>query len=318
MVSRTGISIAPPDLCSWARRGAIIVPHTIFGPSVWKRTDFRHESEWTRVFPTNELALNATMGCVRRDLLAGRGFCVLRGLEVDRHDFDALRLAFWRLAAHLGEIIPQNADGDLLRCVTDLGDEVTGSQDAPRALGHRGRARMLPHSDSSDIVALLCARQARIGGGNSVSSSMAIHNEILRTHPEYLNPLYEGFYFDLTGKTKTDDGRTDHRIPVFSCDKTGLSCMFNKSRIETGMRRAGIPLNDFQQAAIDYLNSLAMHEEFAIPLRLIPGDILLLNNHSTLHAREQYEDWPEPDRKRLMLRLWVNLNSERKEAQALK
>lgn len=174
---------------------------------------------------------------------------------------------------------------------------------------------MFPHTDSSDIAGLLCVRQAKEGGGNTVSSSMAIHNEILRTHPEYLSPLYDGFHFDLTGKSGKGDSITDRRIPVFSLGPDGLCCMFNKSRIELGMRKYGMPLDDLQQSAVNYLNELAMREEFAIALRLLPGDILFLNNHCTLHAREEYEDWPEPHRKRLMLRLWLNVrvahNSER-------
>ena len=37
-----------------------------------------------------------------------------------------------------------------------------------------------------------------------------------------------------------------------------------------------------------------------------PGDIQWLNNHVILHSRTAYEDHPEPERKRLLLRLWLN------------
>jgi hypothetical protein len=37
-----------------------------------------------------------------------------------------------------------------------------------------------------------------------------------------------------------------------------------------------------------------------------PGDIQLLNNFVTLHTRRAYEDWPEPERKRHLLRLWLH------------
>jgi hypothetical protein len=36
------------------------------------------------------------------------------------------------------------------------------------------------------------------------------------------------------------------------------------------------------------------------------GDIQILNNHVTLHSRRGFEDWPEPERKRHLLRLWLN------------
>ena len=308
----------------------------VAGPSVWKRTDFRSDADWTRLLDKDELceldsaaqrvkphgiepeevrtnlcnpsALTATMRGVRGDLLEGRGFCVLRGVGVEGYGVSALEFVCWQLGAHLGEIIPQNADGDLLRYVTDIGDDSIYGENGPRAPSHRGSAPMLPHSDSSDIVALFCVRQAKTGGGNTVCSSMRIHNEILHKYPEYLQPLYEGFYFDLTGKTKDGDSITHQRIPVFNFSGSRASCTFNKSRIEVGMKKVGMPLNNLQQAAVNYLNHLAMHEEFAIPLRLLPGDILLLNNQCTLHAREAYEDWPEPNRKRLMLRLWLTVS----------
>jgi hypothetical protein len=39
-----------------------------------------------------------------------------------------------------------------------------------------------------------------------------------------------------------------------------------------------------------------------------PGDIQLISNHVILHARSEYQDWPEPARKRHLLRLWLSLD----------
>jgi hypothetical protein len=32
-----------------------------------------------------------------------------------------------------------------------------------------------------------------------------------------------------------------------------------------------------------------------------------LNNHTTLHSRTRFEDWPDPSQRRWLLRLWLNL-----------
>jgi hypothetical protein len=40
-------------------------------------------------------------------------------------------------------------------------------------------------------------------------------------------------------------------------------------------------------------------------MELQPGDIQLVHNHTILHDRTAFEDWPEPERKRHLLRLWV-------------
>lgn len=44
---------------------------------------------------------------------------------------------------------------------------------------------------------------------------------------------------------------------------------------------------------------------------LEPGDILMMNNYTVLHARTPFEDWETPERQRLLLRLWLNLCSRR-------
>ena len=36
-----------------------------------------------------------------------------------------------------------------------------------------------------------------------------------------------------------------------------------------------------------------------------PGDVQLVHNHTMLHDRTGFEDWPEPERRRHLLRLWL-------------
>ena len=40
-------------------------------------------------------------------------------------------------------------------------------------------------------------------------------------------------------------------------------------------------------------------------MELQPGDIQLVHNHTILHDRTAFEDYPEPDLKRHLLRVWV-------------
>ena len=40
-------------------------------------------------------------------------------------------------------------------------------------------------------------------------------------------------------------------------------------------------------------------------MRLEPGDIQLVHNHTLLHDRTAFTDWPEPERRRHLLRLWL-------------
>ena len=38
-----------------------------------------------------------------------------------------------------------------------------------------------------------------------------------------------------------------------------------------------------------------------------PGEASFLNNYAVMHARSEFEDWDEPEKKRLMLRLWLDV-----------
>ena len=241
---------------------------------------------------------------VQQQLFVDRGIILIRGLCQEGIDLSGLRRICLALGRCIGDVAAQNSDGDLIRCVTDLGHK--GFSDDNRARGHRGRARMFPHSDSADIVGLLSVRDAKSGGANIFCSSAAIYNDIASTRPEYLEVLTRGFHFDLSGKSETNQDYSDARVSVFSVQHGSFSCSFNKSRIELGMKKAGVEISDLERVAINHLQELALSEVLALQMYLRPGDVILLNNHYTLHAREGYEDWTEPLRKRLLLRFWIN------------
>jgi len=56
---------------------------------------------------------------------------------------------------------------------------------------------------------------------------------------------------------------------------------------------------------MDVIETIANDPEFHVEMDFRPGDIQLLNNAVILHAREAYDDFPEPERKRHLLRLWL-------------
>ncbi len=310
-----------------------LAPDFVTGPEVWKRSGIRDASRWSVDLTAVELReferdvtevdvpkgvagrgdeariFSSTVDAIRAHLFDGPGFVVVRGLEVC--DLTALQRMYCALGARLGEIVPQNADGDTLRRVTDAPQRATHRQNDAARRGHQGRAAMHPHNDSADVVGLLCVRQAKTGGATRVVSSMAVYNEILQTRPEFLGALCAGFHFDLAGKTK--GGRTTSDcLPVFGNRQGRLLCTFNKVRIEVGMRKARLPLDDVQRAAIGYMNDLAMSDDFSVKFLLSPGEILFLNSHVTLHGRDEFEDWSAPERRRLLLRLWVNTSPPQK------
>lgn len=297
------------------------------GLSVWKTADLTSDKSWVHHIAAGQLAaLRATidsgfqitggrvpeklcllpgwehtLGAARNELYAGRGIFLLRRLSMEVHDTEKYEVLLLGLASHLGNLAAQNATGDIVRRVMDVRGEST---DTGQARGHRGRAEMEPHSDSADVVGLYCLNPAKHGGETYVCSSAALFNEIRDHRPEFVPPLRNGFHFDLTGKTAR--GFSERRLPVFAFENERLSCHFNKNRIEAGMARAGLPFTASEQAALEYLNRLAMRPDLSFRFQLQAGDLLFLNNNAVLHGRESFEDWPEVGRKRLLLRVWLN------------
>ncbi len=258
-------------------------------------------------FPLGSLA--DTIASWANTIEYGRGFVLVRGLDPTSYDETALMALYWGLSVHLGTPIPQNAQGQLIGHVRDTGR----SYQANNVRGYTTKAELKAHCDASDVVGLLCRHPAKQGGESLVASSPAVFNYIQAEHPEYLPHLMGGFHFDLRGEGVTDDPNetTFNRVPVFSWYGGRLSCRYNGKTIIDGMRKAGSPLEGTALAAVQAVGEIAMSAPFRYDMVFQQGDIQLLSNHSILHARSAFEDWPEPERRRDLWRVWLNVDNGR-------
>lgn len=237
----------------------------------------------------------------------GRGFFLLTGLPPERFDEDDREAVFWGIGTHLGRPVSQNSHGELLGRVMDQG-RTYGSANTR---GYQTRARLDFHTDRCDLVGLLCQRRAKEGGLSSVVSTMAVHDEIRRTRPDLLPILYRGFHYSEREAADSPEGVSPRPIPVFSEHRGVLSCRFIRNPIETGAQRRGVPLAGPEREALDLMSALCAREDMRLDMMLEPGDMQFCNNYTTAHARTEFEDWPEPERRRLMLRLWLSFEERR-------
>lgn len=77
--------------------------------------------------------------------------------------------------------------------------------------------------------------------------------------------------------------------------------------IRDSQRHASAPrLSAAQRDAIDLIDEIAADPSFHLDMEFRPGDIQWLKNSAILHARTEFEDFPEPERKRHLLRLWLS------------
>jgi len=98
--------------------------------------------------------------------------------------------------------------------------------------------------------------------------------------------------------------------PVFGVHKGRFSSQYSRSYIESAQKFHATPrLRKEQDEALDLLADLA--SELCLQTRMEPGDIQLLNNHVTYHSRTAIVDFDEPDKKRLVYRLWLSTPESR-------
>jgi hypothetical protein len=249
-------------------------------------------------------AFGSRVASIGEEVENGRGMYLLRGLPVARWGALETARALWGIGTYLGRAIPQNARGDLVGHVRDEGKELND----PNARGYQTRVAQSLHVDRCDVVGLLCVNKAKSGGMSRVVSSLRVHNELLERHPWHLGALYTPFAIDLRGEERAGEPPVYYR-PVYSYFGGALSCGANATYIRSGQERVGRPLNAAQAEAIDTF--YAVCERHTLSMDLEPGDFQLLNSYVTLHDRTAYDDYDEPERKRHMLRLWLDVPNRR-------
>jgi hypothetical protein len=307
----------------------IELPPALGGSSAWYGPDIAEPSEWIQPLSAAELAeiesasqrlaqreidwqtlrrddfplpaLERRLSGMLRDVLEGRGFVLLRGLPVERWGRRLSAIAFLGLGLHWGNLRSQNAHGHLLGHVKDLG---LSSRD-PSVRIYQTRERQNYHTDSCDVVGLLCLHPAKAGGLSSLVSSVTMFNEMRKRRPALARVLFERIETDRRGEVPAGQ-KPFFSIPVFNWYSGLLSTIYHRSYIESARRFPDVPpLRPEQIEALDLFDELANDPALHLRMEFQPGDVQLVHNHTLLHDRTAFEDWPEPERKRHLLRLWL-------------
>ena len=246
--------------------------------------------------------LNQAASEWRESLARGLGFLLLEGLPVASWSVPRAETAFWLLGHLVGVPGAQNAQEELLGHVRDYGEKSTD----PNARLYRTPKEIGFHCDAADVVGLMCLQTAAEGGASRIASSVAIWNELLRTHPESARLLFEPFAVD-----RRDEQPQGHR-PFFEMPP----CRFGPDRVlrtfyHSEYFRSVERLEEFgklspeRHEALDRYDAIGHDPRFRLDMELSRGDVQLLSNHSIVHARTGYQDKQESPRH--LLRLWLSL-----------
>ena len=324
-------------------RDEIAIPSKpIAGESAWKGATLKDPAKWQYVFTDADIselelalhyvrengmdmlqirskldfplqALGKTFEKLRQNVLYGNGVLLLRGLPIDRYSKQDVATIYYGIGLYLGYPVSQNAQGQLLGHVIDLGaeSEADASGDKPKVFfhtkgrGYNTRERFRFHCDKSDLVGLLCMHPAKQGGQSLMVSSVAIHNEIMARRPDLLEVLYQPFWTSRQQEVPSG-GRPYFQMPVFHFHKGEFICHYTRTWIESCKQFSELPPQTPQQKeALDLFDELAEDPAFQLPMDLERGDIQFLNNHTVLHTRTAYEDFEDPELKRHLLRLML-------------
>ena len=302
----------------------------IEGPAAWYGPDMDANQEWVRVFSGAELAeLDAAMrgiqaqgleviditrerfvlptlapvlNEIRQELLNGRGFTLLRGIPVDEYTTEEAAMVYYGLGVHLGHPVPQNAKGHVLGHVKDLGYH---HEDTSVRI-YQTTVRQTFHTDGCDFVGLLCLKPAKKGGLSSIVSSTTIFNEMYKRRPDLAAVMFQPLAVDRRGEVPEGyKGYFD--MPPLTWFEGKLSGYYVRRYIQSAERFDDVPkLTEKTLEALDLFDELANDDALRLDMEFRPGDIQVLHNHQILHDRTAFEDWPEPERKRHLLRLWLS------------
>jgi len=246
--------------------------------------------------------IKALVAGLDREIRVGRGAVLLSGLTRDTHSEEDMERVYWGIGISLGDPAVQSALGERLGHVRHVKDD-------PVARGYRSNEELTAHTDSHRIVGLMCLQRGETGGHSRIVSSLAIHNEILATRPDLLEPLYEGYYFAIAEAQFSDQPVTDFKIPVFCCIDGQVSCGYVRYFMHAAARLRGetLPLKFVE--ALDYLDAIADRDDMRVRFLLEPGEMMLWHNFQMLHARDSYQDSAEHTRH--LLRLWLKIENDR-------
>lgn len=244
---------------------------------------------------------------LRAELIDGIGFSLITGLPVEDRPPRWAAAAFCGIGAHLGRARSQNAAGHLLGHVRDTGADPA---DANTRI-YQTAARQTFHTDSADCVGLLCLAEAREGGDSLLVSTVTLYNEMSARAPDLAARLFEPVATDRRGETPPGE-KPFFTIPVLNWHEGRLTGVYQRQYLESAQRFADAPrMDDDYVAALDLFDEIANDPRFHLAMRLRPGDMQFVYNHAMLHDRTGFTDWPEPERRRHLLRLWLSLPGDR-------
>ena len=264
------------------------------------KTEFELSTADFPLTPAVEKLLTTIMDATQSNY----GVCLVRGFPVERWTAPQMRTLFWCMGLRCGVPRPQGKPSHFVSDVRDAGGQYRGGT----GRGYNTNSKLDFHADGSDIVGLMCLQVAKSGGSSLITSSYAAFNELQKLRPDLAEVLQQPFYFGRQGEHAAEE--PPYYLASIVGFKNGrFACRHIRNHINGGQLTVPeLPrLTAIQNEAMDMFDALLGREDLCYHMYLQKGDFQFLNNHVNLHARTEYEDFDEPEKRRHLLRLWLSL-----------
>ncbi|PYH94060.1 TfdA family oxidoreductase [Aspergillus ellipticus CBS 707.79] len=255
--------------------------------------------------------LHPILRSISREVHLGRGFFVLRGLRIDAYSREDNIIIYAGVSSHIGNIRGRQEDNRgknipsrVLAHIKDISRTVD-----PETLiaPSKTNDKQVFHTDSGDIISLLCLQEAAEGGESKLASSWHVYNILARERPDLIHTLTGEWPFDGFSNPETPYFTRPllFHQPATSTAPERVLIQYAR-RYFTGFKAAPRstdipPITEAQAEALDALHFLA--EKHSASLGFKKGDIQYANNLSIFHARNGFVD--DVGKERHLVRLWL-------------
>ena len=241
----------------------------------------------------------------KKKILDGFGLFIINGAGLKDFSLKEKISIYTLIAEILGELIIQNIKQEKIVEIKDVGKSMqTGGRYHETKEGGSHHTDSPQWKDVPDYLGLFCVHNAKKGGTNLFLSAYTIHNRILKGRKDLLNILYGKFHFDKRGEFKEGESSTVFE-PIFKFKDGKLYFRYLRNYIDAGHDIQNQPLSESQKEALTYLDNFMLEEDMIMSYDLKPDDMVFSDNHWIIHGRTTFEDFDDPNLKRLMLRTWI-------------
>ena len=242
---------------------------------------------------------------VKRELDDGTGFVLLDGLPLDALSADEARSVYWVLGRLLSSPVATKWDGTMLYDVTDTG-AAHGVRRARRGDQRRARVpqRQRIRSRGARLRQPDVPAAGSVGGHDTAVQPLHGAQHAARRRS---GPCLRASTSRSTSTARPSTRPAPHASPARPCSaSTDPGCWpgVARSLIHNGYTLLGETLDRDGARSIDAVDAIMRDDRNFVTFSMRRGQVQFLNNRFIAHHRSRFEDDPDPERKRHLVRMW--------------